>query len=193
MMKKSEAPKEQRCCLVTREKGCPEELIRFVVSPDEMVVPDLTERLPGRGMWLQANQNVLHTAIQRRVFSKASQCQVKIPDNLLSMIIDGLKFRIKDSLGLARRAGQITYGFVKVREKISQNNVGLIIQASDGSEDEKLRLLSGAKKLPVVSVFTGEELGKLFGRDYVVHAAIHTGPFVNRIFNDNNRLAGFIN
>lgn len=192
-MKKSEAPKEQRCCLVTREKGCPEELIRFVVSPDEMVVPDLTERLPGRGMWLQANQNVLHTAIQRRVFSKAAQCQVKIPDNLLSLIIDGLRFRIKDSLGLARRAGQITYGFVKVREKISQNNVGLIIQASDGSEDEKLRLLSGAKHLPVVAIFTSEELGKFFGRDHVVHAAIHKGPFVTRILNDSKRLSGFIN
>ncbi|CAI3943310.1 RNA-binding protein [Commensalibacter papalotli (ex Botero et al. 2024)] len=192
-MKKSEAPKEQRCCLVTREKGRPEELIRFVVSPDEMVVPDLTERLPGRGMWLQASQNVLHTAIQRRVFSRAAQCQVKIPDNLLSMIVDGLKFRIKDGLGLARRAGQITYGFVKVREKISQNNVGLIIQATDGSEDEKKRLLSGAKHLPVVTIFTSEELGKFFGRDHIVHAAIHAGPFTDRLLNDSKRLAGFIN
>ncbi|MDI2091095.1 RNA-binding protein [Commensalibacter oyaizuii] len=191
--KSDESKQQQRCCLVTREKGNPEGLIRFVISPDNVVVPDLTERLPGRGMWLKADQNVLHMAIERRVFSRAAQCQVEVPENLSSMIINGLQCRIKNSLGLARRAGQVTFGFEKVREKISQNVVGLIIQATNGSEEERKRLLSGAKHLPNIAIFTAKELGILFGREYVVHAAIHTGSFVYRILCDNRRLAGFIN
>lgn len=194
MIKKSEdLMNRERYCLVTREQGNPEELIRFVLSPDKIVVPDLTEKLPGRGMWLKADQNVLNIAIKRQVFSRSAQCKVQIPENLLSMVVNGLKCRMKDTLGLTRRAGQITYGFEKVREKISQNVVGLIIQATDGSEEEKKRLLFGVRHLPVVGVFTAKELGNLFGREYVVHAAIRNGPFVNRIVCDSKRLAGFIN
>lgn len=180
----------QRFCLVTRERDKPENLIRFVLSPDGYIVPDLTERLPGKGMWLKADKNVLHKAIESRLFSRVMQCQVQIPENLLSMIKDGLRSKIKDTFGFARRAGQITYGFVKVREKISQGVAGLIIQATDGSEDEKKRLLSGVKYLPVVAVFTTEELGMIFGREHVVHAAIDKGPFVNRMVNDHKRLSG---
>lgn len=183
----------QRFCFVTRERDKPENLIRFVLSPDGDIVPDLTERLPGRGMWLKADKNVLHKAIESRLFSRAMQCQVRIPENLLLMIKGGLRNKIKDTLGFTRRAGQITYGFVKVREKISQGVAGLIIQAIDGSEDEKKRLLSGAGQLPVIAIFTAEELGMIFGREHVVHAAIYKGSFVNRILCDYKRLSGLIN
>lgn len=183
----------QRFCVVTRERDDPENLIRFVLSPDGYMVPDLTERLPGRGMWLKADQKIIQKAIETRSFSRAMQCQVKIPENLLSMIKDGLRNKIKDTFGFARRAGQITYGFAKVREKISQNIAGLIIQAIDGSEEEKKRILSGIGLLPVIAVFTAEELGMIFGREYIVHAAIYKGPFVKRILCDNKRLSGLIN
>ncbi|CAK7191934.1 hypothetical protein COMNV_00115 [Commensalibacter sp. Nvir] len=182
-----------RCCVVTKEKGNPEELIRFVLSPNSEIIPDLTERLPGRGMWLKADRNVLHIAMQRHVFSRVTQCQVKVPENIISIITEGLKRRIKNTIGFARRAGQVTYGFEKVREKISQNKVALIIQAVDGSSEEKKRLLSGTKSLLMITFLTAEELGKLFGRERVVHAAIHVGSFAHRIGCDYKRLVGFIN
>lgn len=182
----------QRFCLVTRERTDPEGLIRFVLSPDGFIVPDLTERLPGKGMWLKADGNVLHKAVESRLFTRVMHCQVQVPENLMVMIKDGLRNKIKDAFGLARRAGQITYGFVKVREKISQGMAGLIIQAVDGSEDEKKRLLSGAGHLPVVTVFTAEELGMVFGRERVMHSVIQKGPFVHRVLCDYKRLSGLI-
>ena len=36
------------------------ELIRFVVAPDGYVVPDLEAKLPGRGLWLSAQRDVLY-------------------------------------------------------------------------------------------------------------------------------------
>ena len=39
----------ERTCIVTREVGPPDAMIRFVVGPDGVVVPDLRHRLPGRG------------------------------------------------------------------------------------------------------------------------------------------------
>lgn len=38
----------ERRCIVTREQKPPEGMIRFVVSPDNRVVPDLAGKLPGR-------------------------------------------------------------------------------------------------------------------------------------------------
>lgn len=187
-----EEGKQQRCCLVTREKLNKSEMIRFVISPEDMVVPDLSGRLPGRGMWLKANENVLNTALQRRIFSRASQRQVRIPEDLSIMIKIGLRRRIIEALGLARRAGQVTYGFVKVREKLAKNRVGAILQAVDGSDEERKRLLSGVKDLPVVIILSAKELGKVFGREHVVHVAIEAGSLASRIRWDSNRLTGFL-
>ena len=42
-----------RRCAVTRERLPKERMIRFVIGPDRTVVPDLAERLPGRGILVE--------------------------------------------------------------------------------------------------------------------------------------------
>ena len=49
----------ERTCIVTREAGSPEGLIRFVVAPDGTVVADLRRKLPGRGAWVTARADVV--------------------------------------------------------------------------------------------------------------------------------------
>ena len=46
-----------RMCAVSREVRPIDELIRFVVSPDGAVVPDLKRKLPGRGLWVSATRS----------------------------------------------------------------------------------------------------------------------------------------
>ena len=41
-----------RMCAVSREVKPVDELIRFVLSPQGEVVPDLKRKLPGRGLWI---------------------------------------------------------------------------------------------------------------------------------------------
>src|SRR5271168_2430772 len=62
-----------RRCAVTRERLAKEKMIRFVVSPDRVVVPDLAARLPGRGIWLSALGDVIETARTRGAFAKAAR------------------------------------------------------------------------------------------------------------------------
>ena len=45
-----------RTCIVTRQAGEPDGLLRFVVGPDMSVVPDLKRQLPGRGCWVSAER-----------------------------------------------------------------------------------------------------------------------------------------
>ena len=43
-----------RRCALSRKSLPKEDLIRFVRGPDGELVPDLKERLPGRGVWIEA-------------------------------------------------------------------------------------------------------------------------------------------
>ena len=49
----------ERRCIVTGDVQPKGGLIRFVVGPDGMVVPDLAEKLPGRGLWVSADRAVM--------------------------------------------------------------------------------------------------------------------------------------
>jgi hypothetical protein len=65
-----------------------------------------------------------------------------------------------------------------------------VVQASDGSEEECHRFLSGAREITVVRPVSAAELGAVFGRDHVVHVAITPGRLAEMLIADTARLAG---
>lgn len=166
-------------------------MIRFVVAPDRTLVPDLAARLPGRGIWLSALGDVVETACTRGGFAKAARGPVTVPPDLLSGLQTALARRIGEQLGLARRAGQAVAGFAKAREWLEAGQAALVVQAADGSVEERSRLLGGWKG-PVATPLSGAALGRVFSRDYVVHVAVAAGRLAERIHDDAERLAGLM-
>ncbi len=81
-------------------------------------------------------------------------------------------------------------GFAKAREWVQAGSAGLVVQASDGSEDERRRLLSGAGHLAVIWPLDTAGLGVVFGRDQVVHAAVAQGRLAEALMNEVLRLSG---
>jgi hypothetical protein len=184
-----------RRCVVTRERLPKERLIRFVVGPDRALVPDLNADLPGRGMWLSASKDVLETGREKgglaRAFARAARGPVSVPQDLPAMLQAALVRRIGELLGLTRRAGQAVAGFEKAREWLRSDRVGLVLEASDGSEAERARFLSGnAERVAVVAPLPAAALGRMFGRDHVVHVAIAPGRLAERLHIEADRLAG---
>lgn len=180
----------QRRCIVTRVQGDRGRMVRFVLGPDRIVVPDVGARLPGRGMWLSPRADVLQTACAKGAFARAARGPVSVPADLNSVLQAQLARRISDHLGLARRAGQAVAGFAKAREWVQAGSAGLVLQASDGSEDERRRLLSGASGLAVAWPMDAAALGGVFGRDQVVHVAIAPGRLADALMDEILRLAG---
>ena len=168
-------------------------MIRFVVGPDRAIVPDLTARLPGRGIWLSASGDVIETAGAKgnltRAFARAARGPVVVPPDLLAVLEAALVRRIGELLGLTRRAGQAVAGFDKAREWLRGGRARLVLQAADGSAAERARLLSGIT-LPVFTPLPGAALGRVFGRDYVVHVAIAPGKLAESLHVEAERLAG---
>jgi uncharacterized protein len=166
-------------------------MIRFVIGPDRAVVPDLAERLPGRGIWLSAARDVVQTARLRGAFAKAARGPVTVPPDLLEMLQAALIRRIGELLGLARRAGQAVAGFEKAREWLRDGRAGVVVQAADGSDDERERFLSAARGTPAVHApLTAAALGAVFGRERAVHVVVAPGTLADRIDQACARLAG---
>lgn len=178
-----------RRCMVTRARLPKEVMLRFVLSPAREVVPDLNARLPGRGMWLSARADVLERAATRGAFAKAARGAVHVPPDLRARIETGLQGRVRDLVGLARRAGQAVSGWQAALEWLQKGRVALLVQASDGSAAERARLV-GLRQVPAVTPLTGAELGALFGRDQAVHVAVAPGKLALAIAAEAARLAG---
>jgi uncharacterized protein len=185
---------------MTRRRLPKERMIRFVVGPDRMVVPDLAATLPGRGIWLSALGDVIETAGAQggsleatlgRAFARAARGPVKVPPDLPAVLEAALVRRIGELLGLARRAGQAVAGFEKAREWLRTGRGRLILQASDGSVAERERFLSGAREpVTVLDPLPGAALGRAFGRDHVVHVAVAAGRLGERLAIEAARLNG---
>ena len=166
-------------------------MIRFVVGPDRRIVPDLNARLPGRGIWLSAKRDVVEAARTRGAFARAARGPVTVPPDLLALLQTGMARRIADTLGLARRAGQAVAGFTRAREWLDAGRAGLIVEAVDGSAEERARFLGPwAGKVHVATPLDAASLGTVFARDHVVHIAVASGRLAEALQSDSERLSG---
>jgi len=165
-------------------------MLRFVLGPGQTIVPDLEGRLPGRGMWLSARADVLERAVRRGAFAKAVRAAVHVPPDLRAQIEDGLQRRVRDLVGLARRSGQAVSGWDAVREWLRAGKAGLLVEASDGSQAERDRLIGGHRAVAVVAPLPAAVLGRVFGREHAVHVAVASGRLAESIAAEAARLSG---
>lgn len=179
-----------RRCIVTRESLPKGDMLRFVVGPDNALVPDLAGRLPGRGMWLKAAPGLLEQAVKKGAFHRAAKAQVKIPGDMAAMLGGMFEQRLMDMLGMARRAGESVAGWQKVQEWLAAGRVGLLVEATDGSPAERARLIGG-HQMPVILALPAETLGRIFGRGGAVHVAVAKGRLAEAIAREADRLRAF--
>ncbi len=182
-----------RRCLVTGEVKPKSALVRFVVGPESTIVPDVRERLPGRGLWVSARRADVEAAAQRGLFAKAARKAVKIPDDLAALVESLILRYALDLFGLARKAGLVAAGARQVEAALSNRSAALLIEAADASPREaaRLRARAEAQGLALVQCFSAAELGLALGRENVVHAALCAGPLAQRFLDETVRLGGF--
>lgn len=181
----------QRRCIVRGESGPTRPLLRFVMAPDGTVVPDLIERLPGRGAWVTAQSDLLAKACARNLFARAFKAPARVPPDLVQTVEQGLAKRVIEALALARKAGLATAGFDAVKARLKSGRVAALIEAMDGAEGGRAKLRPLASEAPLVDTLTAEELGLAFGREFVIHAVLDSGGASDRVLREHARLAGF--
>ena len=175
-----------RMCAVTRQVRPIDELIRFVLSPQGDVVPDLKRKLPGRGLWVSASHQTVAEAARRNQFSKGFKRDVRVTATLAADTEALLVRGVIEALAMAAKAGQVVSGFSKVEGALQQGQVRVLIHAADGAADGIRKLDAIARQnagngdesheIPLATALTSEQLDLALGRSNVIHAAVLAGP-----------------
>ena len=184
------AASPRRRCIVTGEVRDRARFLRFVVAPDGTIVPDIDERLPGRGLWLTPRRDIVERAVAKRAFSRAARRQVSVPSELADRLEMLLARRCVDALGFARRAGLAVAGFDRVCDAVRHGRAALLLSARDGASGGRQKLAGLARDLWCADTLTADELGAAFGRDRIVHVAVGGGKLCRRLLLDLEKLAG---
>jgi hypothetical protein len=182
----------ERTCIVTRAKGAPESLLRFVRAPDGTVVPDLRHKLPGRGVWVTADAKTVAQAVKRKAFARGFKAEVKVSEALADEVAALMRRDCLGILSLAKKAGQVVAGFGKIGTAAQDGGVIALINASDGAADgtRKLRqvLHRAGLDVPEINLFAETQLSLALGGANVVHAALTRGALADNFLLQCRRL-----
>lgn len=162
----------ERSCIVTRRLVSAADRLRFVCGPTGALVPDLAEKLPGRGAYVSADPEIVKQAIVRQQFSRHLGEDLRdIPtvDLLIAQIQKLLATRFIQQLGLARRANLAVIGSGSMREEAWIE--GLLV-ADDASQREARALQGSVRPDWVEAGLPAEKLGAAFGRASVAYVGL---------------------
>ena len=184
----------ERTCIATRISGPPSDLVRFALSPDGIVTPDLGSELPGRGAWVSATRDAIVKAAGTNQFSRAFKTTAALPDRLdaeaFADYLAGLiEKRALSAIGLARKAGEVVTGFDQVSRSLKDSEIAVLITAADAAEDGAAKLQRLARTGYAVRGFSVDTLSGALGRDGVRHLGLKNGAGAKRFLSEAKRLA----
>ena len=180
----------ERRCIVSGSSGDTRGLVRFVVGPDAQIVPDISGRLPGRGIWVSADRDALDRAERKKLFARAARQQVAVPEGLADLVEGLLLRRVIDLISLARKSGQAVGGYEKCRDMALRGEMEVLVQAHDGSERGKTKLRPPDGPESYIGCLSAQEMGLAFGREHVIHAALRAGGLSQAVVEEAARLQG---
>jgi predicted RNA-binding protein YlxR (DUF448 family)/ribosomal protein L30E len=189
----------ERKCILSGEHGSRDALIRLALGPDGEVLPDLGAKAPGRGAWVTPDRALLETAVAkgrlRGVLARAFKgAPLKVPDDLVARIADGLQRRAFERLGLEMKAGHLILGSDRIAGTLDGGRAHLLLHASDARPDGRSKLDGKARlwEVPMrVLPASRAELSLALGRENVVHAALGDRAAAARVLAAVDRWSAF--
>ena len=195
-----------RSCILTRDRGERQGLIRLALSPDGHVLPDIRAKAPGRGAWIGVTRAELATAIAKGKLKGALARAFKIgpviiPDALPDLIATQLERAALDRLGLEAKAGHLLTGSEKIADSARSGKLHLLAHASDAGADGTGKLAQawrvgrdeeGSGLRGLVLPVPRTTLALALGRENVVHIGLTDRAAAGRVREALDRWLHFI-
>lgn len=187
-----------RTCIVERVRKEKPSLIRFVLSPQGDVIPDIRGNLPGRGVWVTARRAVVAEAVKRRAFERAFRKPVSVSDRLPSQVEELFKRSALDRLSICNKAGLVVTGFLKVDEALGRHQIVALLHADTAAADGKAKLdrkyeavTSGKDHIAPKNCFASAEISLATGSTNVIHAGLKEGGATRKFLEALDRMNGY--
>lgn len=164
-----------RRCIVSGDTALKQDMLRFVLSPDNIIVFDVLQKLPGRGLWVSADLANLTKAVEKNAFARAAKAKVTVPSDLITQTKTSLYQKLIENLCLSNRAGLLGAGADQCLDALRQNQGGIYVTASQSGSDTRERIESKNPDLPVIDYLSEEELGHIIGKPTLTHMIVKKG------------------
>ena len=195
----------ERRCALTHEVKPAADLIRFVLGPDGLLVPDTDMKAEGRGVWISLGEKQVAEAVRRKAFAKSLKTEVRLPDDLPGLTRLRLEQRLISALQMAKKAGQLLTGMTKVKEALETLRAIALLTATDAAEDGRKKLLAtlkaatksaeeqgmGTVNIPHFELLDSARMGLALGIESVIHAAPTQGAAGDAVVKRAERLARY--
>ena len=187
-----------RTCIVERERKEKPFLLRFVLSPQGEVAPDVKGNLPGRGVWVTARKQIVADSVKRRAFQRAFRKQVTVSDRLSLEVERLFKRSALERLSICNKAGLLVVGFAKVEEALKRREIVALLHADTAATDGKAKLdrklealFAGKDYIAPKNCFTSAEISLAAGSTGVIHAGLREGGATRAFLQALDRLSAY--
>jgi len=189
-----------RTCIVSRVEKSPDEMIRFVVGPENQVYPDLQRKLPGRGVWVTAKRKTLEEAVAKSGFARGFKNKVEVDKDLPQLVETLLRKNALQALTMCKKAGLVATGQAKVEALVRDGAALAFLQASDAGNDGVKKLGSAIKaqkvyadrEVKLINEFSSEELDQTLNGTNTAYVALLNGGATEKLVRMIDRLTNYI-
>ena len=166
--------------------------IKICLSPDNKLVPDLYDNLPGKSAWLPAKKSIMTNILGKEDLKVYFGVSEFLTTDLSAMISKVLRKKILDSISLAKKSGNLAIGIDSIKTQLTQQKHCLIL-VSKGAKSLLNNSFFSSKNISIFEcMLEQKDLEKSTGKNNVKYVGILSKNFKKTIQVDLNKLKGFI-
>ena len=168
------------------------DFIKFSLSPDNKLVPDLHNKLPGKSIWAKPNKALIEYIQERDDVKAHFGVSHLFSNDLISLIQKTLRKKILNSISLAKKAGYLTIGLDTIKTQLVEKKHCLIVVAKGAKSLKNYSFFSSNTISCFENLLHQKDLERSTGKNNVKYVGILSKNFKKTIQVDLNKLKGFM-
>ena len=169
-----------------------DDFIKISLSPDNKLVPDLYNNLPGKSIWVPANKARIKDVLKEDKLKALFGEQQLSTNDLIFLIEKLLRKKILNSISLTKKAGSLAIGLDTIKTQLIGKKHCLIVVAKGAKSLRSYSFFSSNDISCFENLLYQEDLEKSTGKNNVKYVGILSKNFKKTIQVDLNKLKGFM-
>ena len=105
--------------------------IKICLSPDNKLVPDLYDNLPGKSVWIPANMSLVADILKKENLKAYFGVPEFLTTDLGALISKILRKKILNNISLAKKSGNLAIGIDAIKSQLTQKEVSKVSVLQD--------------------------------------------------------------
>ena len=168
------------------------DFIKFSLSPDKKLVPDLHNNLPGKSIWAPADRVLIKHIQEREDVKEHFGVSHFFITDLEFLIKKMLRNKILNSISLSKKAGYLAIGLDTIKAQLIEKKHCLVIVAKGAKSLNGYSFFSSNTISCFENLLYQRDLEKSTGKNNVKYVGILSKVFKKTIQADLNKLKGFM-